>query len=57
MTLEISKHYQRSDMLLKLLMPIAAKLWLYEKIQIESHEQFGNLCALIKCVLYLTYHI
>lgn len=32
-------------MLLELLMPIAAKLWLYEKIQIESHEQFGNLCA------------
>lgn len=44
-------------MLLELLMPIDAKLWLYEKIQIESHEQFGNLCALIKCVLYLTYHI
>lgn len=30
-------------MLLKLLMPIAAKLWLNEKIQIESHEKFGNL--------------
>lgn len=39
-------------MLLELLMPIAAKLWLYEKIQIESYEQFGNLCALIKCAVF-----